>query len=310
MISAKDVVAVVRLRHRHEAGVVGLRRPGDEDAEGARRLLRRPDVQVVRERLGPVLPRVHRRVGADVALLPVGRRALRVVAVHRLRVVLALVAEQRAERVARAGLVDQDRLVVVAELVADVADHRAVRLAELGAALRADRVVGLREVDRDDAVGVPGHDRLPGARQQVEDELPLADREPDVHEHGQDAPLGSLGLREARQAGEVGVVGARPRQPAGEAERRPARRARASSCTPRAARWRSGGARARRPTPARGWRGRAGRARSPAASRSAGRGCSRRRAAGRSGHRRRRAPRGHTTETSTFTVNVLLEPSV
>ena len=215
---AEGVVAVVDLGDGHEARVVGLRGPGHEDPERGGGLLGRPDVHVVRERLGPVLPRVHGRVGAHVLVGPVRRRALRVVAVHGRAVVLALVAEEGAERVARPGLVDEDRLVVVPELVAQVADHRAVGLAELQAALGAYRVVGLRHVDRDDAVGVAGDHRLPGAREQVEDQLALADGQPDVEEHAEHPALGALGAGELRETCEIGVVRPRPRQPAGQAQ--------------------------------------------------------------------------------------------
>ena len=70
-------------------------RAAHRDAVLGGRLQRVADVEVVGERLGPVLPRVHGRVCADVALRPVAGRPLGVVAIQRRGVVGALVAEQR-----------------------------------------------------------------------------------------------------------------------------------------------------------------------------------------------------------------------
>ena len=55
------------------------------DADRRRRLQRARDVQVVREGLGEVLPRVHRRVLRDEALVPVGGGAELVVTLQRVR---------------------------------------------------------------------------------------------------------------------------------------------------------------------------------------------------------------------------------
>ncbi len=98
------------------------------------------------------------------------RRARRpVVALDGVGVAGPLVAEQLAALVEqRASSVDEHPLVVVADLVAEVAEHRAVRLAEPDAQRFAMVVEGLGEVDGDDAVGVADHDRPRDAREQVE----------------------------------------------------------------------------------------------------------------------------------------------
>ena len=73
----------------------------------------------------------------------------------------ALVAEQLAEAL-RASCVSRDQPVpvVVADLVAQVAEHGAIALAHLLAHVLAKREVGLVDVERDDAVVVAGHHGL------------------------------------------------------------------------------------------------------------------------------------------------------
>ena len=96
-----------RLRRLRQRRLVAAPRPQRQAARGGG-LERVDHVQIVRPRLGPVLPRMRARVGADEPLLPVGRGAVLVVRAERLGVVGALVAEQRPElvelrRVPRSG---------------------------------------------------------------------------------------------------------------------------------------------------------------------------------------------------------------
>ena len=114
-------------------------------------------------------------------------------------VVGAFVAEQLAALVevalgARAGF-DQDVLVVVADLVTEVSEHGAVRLAEPHPQRLAIGVKGLDEVDRDHPAGVSDRDRLAFAvtRQQIEGQAALlaperVDGQADV-EQLQDQPM-------------------------------------------------------------------------------------------------------------------------
>ena len=103
---------------------------------------------------------MHGGVGADVRLRPVRRRALLVVTLHGLVVVLAVVTEQLAERLEGTAIPDQPVPVVVADLVTQMAEHRAIGLAHLLAHVLAERGIRLGDVQRDDAFVVPGHDGL------------------------------------------------------------------------------------------------------------------------------------------------------
>ena len=124
-------------------------------------------------------------------------------ALQGLGVVGALVAEELPEPRGR-GL-DQHRPVVVPGLVPQVAEHRAVRLGQLHAQGLAVRVVALGQVDRDDAVGVPGGDRLLRRRQQVERQA--VGGQAQVVELVDQPPLGRLGVGERGQGVDVGVRG-------------------------------------------------------------------------------------------------------
>ena len=112
-------------------------------------------MQVVGERLGPVLGRVHGRVGAYVALLPAIWRPLGVVALERGGVVLALIAEERAAAFPALLAGGEHGPVEVAHLVPEMTEQRPIGLAELLAHALAVRVVGLGEIQGDDAVRVP-----------------------------------------------------------------------------------------------------------------------------------------------------------
>ena len=79
-------------------------------------------------------------------------------------VVLRLVAEQLAAARHQLVAAHQLPLVVVADLVAEVAEHRAVGLGELGPDLLAVGVVALGEVDGDHAVLVADDDVLLAGR--------------------------------------------------------------------------------------------------------------------------------------------------
>jgi len=125
-------------------------------------------------------------IGADEALAPVGRRAVGIVLLQRGAVVLALVAEQLAEGAQPFARLDQQLPVVMTGLMAQMAEQRAVGLAEVAAALLTARVVGLGGVKRDDAIGMAGDDGRPTGQRQQQVE-------------GQAQPIGHLGLGLHRQ---------------------------------------------------------------------------------------------------------------
>ena len=162
------------------------------------------DVQVVREALREVLPRMHGGVLGDVGLLPAFGSAELVVPGDRVGVTGPLVAEQCAAVVevlvcTRAGF-DQYVLVVVAHLVAEVAEHRAVRLAEPNPQRLAVVIERFDEIDGDDASGVADDHLLAVAvaRQQIEGQATVAtpegiDGQPDIGELVDHPPQGPRG---------------------------------------------------------------------------------------------------------------------
>ena len=110
---------------------------------------------------------------------------------------------------------------MVADLVAEAAEHRPERLAELAAQRVAVDGVGLGEVDRDDAVEVAGQTTLAGQVDEVEHEAcrrprPSARRrEPQPVELVHEAALARLGERPRGDGVGSAVVG----PPAGQAAR-------------------------------------------------------------------------------------------
>ncbi|KAF5288607.1 hypothetical protein FQR65_LT20931 [Abscondita terminalis] len=102
-------------------------------------------------------------IGADEAVAPVVVSRVRlVVALQCLPVVLALVAEQRAEILDAAGALHQLLPEEMAGFVAQVADQCAIGLVQRQAPPGALGVIGFGHVQRDGAVGMAGeHGRLP-----------------------------------------------------------------------------------------------------------------------------------------------------
>ena len=92
-------------------------------------------------------------------LLPVGRRAIGMVGLQRLLVIGALVAEQCAEGGKPLRVVaDQAVPVIVAELMAEMAEQRAIVLAHLDAPSFALGRVRLGDIECDQAVVMAGQD--------------------------------------------------------------------------------------------------------------------------------------------------------
>src|SRR3954447_12276332 len=83
------------------------------------------------ETFRPIFPWMRGSICANVILPPALRRAVVVMALQRLRIILLLVAEERAKprQIGRAA--QQDVPVMVADLVTEVADQGAVRLVHL-----------------------------------------------------------------------------------------------------------------------------------------------------------------------------------
>jgi hypothetical protein len=153
------------------------------------------------------------------------------VALQSLRVVLALVAEERTEAVQRprTAVSHQKVPVEVPDLVAEVAEQRAVRLVHSLAAALTLAGVGLGDVDGDEARVVardhPGRARVRGVGKHVEQEalgvfLPAGKRQAKLQEGIEQAALGSLQAAPAVEVGRVRQVGNGAVVPAGLAEGR------------------------------------------------------------------------------------------
>ena len=134
-----------------------MTRPARLTSRVARRIHRVDDVYVVRPRFGEVLPGMGARIEADERVLPTVRRAAPIVRLQRRRIVGALVAEQRAEIFDQLGVLDEPIPVVMADLVPQMAEHRAVRLVEPLTHRFAVRVVGFHDVHRQLALVVADH---------------------------------------------------------------------------------------------------------------------------------------------------------
>jgi hypothetical protein len=133
--------------------------------------------------------------------------------VERRLVISPLVAEQLPESLERGGAVDQQRPVVVPDLVPEMTEHGSVGLSELRAPPLALSIVRLAQVDRDDAIAVAGHDWAVAAREQVELQR-SADRQAQLSEPEQNPSLRPLRGAESPQA--VGVEVAIVRTGAGQ----------------------------------------------------------------------------------------------
>ena len=127
-------------------------------------------VHVVGPALRPVFPGMGRGIGADVAELPVRRRPVFVVPLQAVAVVERLVAEQRTTGFEPVAVGNQAVPVVMSDLVPQMADQGAIRLVHVGARAFAMHIVGLDDVERDQAVVVAGHHRRAavGCAQEVE----------------------------------------------------------------------------------------------------------------------------------------------
>lgn len=139
----------------------------------------------------------------------------------------AFVTEVVAGCVDERAPLDQDPLVVVGDLVSEVAEHRPVRLAELNPEPLEIVVARFREVDGDHSARVAGRDGAGAGvrRQQVERQpsrsfVVRVDREPELRELDEQTTLRPA--RVGQLLDRDRVIGRRPapRQATGEALRR------------------------------------------------------------------------------------------
>ena len=154
-----------------------------------------------------------------------GGGAFRVVAVQRLLIVGAFVAEDGAERLELIGVPDQLVPIKMSDLVAEVAEQRAIGLVHARAQLLALGVIGFLESDGDDAIVMPGnHLLLRDVIEKIEHErLGLVgarhrQRQSQLEQRVEQPALGRLQLRPQRMARRVRHVRDGPVVPAGAAE--------------------------------------------------------------------------------------------
>src|ERR1700719_5197891 len=99
----------------------------------------------MRPGLGKILPRMRRGIGADEFLLPVRHHAIGVIGLQRLAVIHRLVAKNLAARFGEAAIAHQHVPKIMADLMAEVPEQRAIWLVHWGAALLALDVICLLE---------------------------------------------------------------------------------------------------------------------------------------------------------------------
>src|SRR6266851_3652256 len=116
-------------------------------------------MQIVRPGFGPVLPGMRPRIGADEPLRPVWRGTLLVVPRQSLAIICTLVPEEVAKSVEPVTGLEQPIPIIMATLVAKVAQEGAIRFVHLAPPLLPLRVVGLCHVDGDHPVAVPSQHR-------------------------------------------------------------------------------------------------------------------------------------------------------
>src|SRR5579871_4466772 len=100
----------------------------DLNAEAAGHLECIDDVEVMSPGFGKVLPGVHRSVGGNETVLPVGRRPLTIVTLERLLVILSVVTKQAPAFSQHAAVAHQNVPVMVTNLVPEMTKEGAIRL--------------------------------------------------------------------------------------------------------------------------------------------------------------------------------------
>src|SRR5205823_805237 len=91
----------------------------DANAEGAGRLQRIDNMEIMRKCFGEVLPGMHTGIGAHKNALPAARRAIIIVALARCVIVLSFVAEESAAALDIAAVTHELIPIVVPNLVPD-----------------------------------------------------------------------------------------------------------------------------------------------------------------------------------------------
>lgn len=134
----------------------------------------------------------------------------------------SLVTEDLAALFDLVRLFHQHPLVVVPDLVAEMTEHRPVRLAEGHPKPFAVSIQRFGQIDGDDAIGLTDRHLLVFRREQIETQPAVGfevriDRQPQRVQLDEHPALGLLGLGEPFERVRVVVIGPHPGEPAGEA---------------------------------------------------------------------------------------------
>src|SRR5580700_7936403 len=113
-------------------------------------------MEKVRRGLGPVFPRVGGCVGADMGILPILARSSAVVMTQCLGVIRTLVTEEATKFLQPCAVANESVPEIVSDLVAEMAEQGAIGLVLSDTLTLSFEVIGLINVQRDDAVVVTG----------------------------------------------------------------------------------------------------------------------------------------------------------
>src|ERR1700685_1285703 len=113
-------------------------------------------MEKVRPGLGPVFPRVGSCVGADMRVLPILGRSRAVVMTQRLGVIRTLVTEEATKFFQPRAAAHESVPVIVSDLVAEMAEQGAIGLVLSDTLTLSFDVIGLIDVERNEAVVVTG----------------------------------------------------------------------------------------------------------------------------------------------------------
>ena len=116
------------------------------------------DMEEMGEGLCEVLPRMGCGVGTDMAVGPIGERAASIVAMYRLRIIGALVPEQRSEAILHVGPGNEPIPIIVADLMTEVTEKGPIRLPHFVSDALARHVIRFDHVQGDHPVGMPGEE--------------------------------------------------------------------------------------------------------------------------------------------------------
>src|SRR4051794_30984862 len=107
-------------------------------------------MQVMSPCLRPIFPGMNTRIGADKSLFPVGLGPFLIVTIQGRGIILTLIAKTLAKRLEQIAVLDEPVPIIMADLVAKMAQQGSVWLMHLQPALFPLGIVSFHDVNRDD----------------------------------------------------------------------------------------------------------------------------------------------------------------